>query len=89
VLGQASLLQRLADSQNAQLMGITAAGLGTGVAIAASSSPGQPAAATASASPSASPGPGYSWYRSMISSYYRLDSPGPPPPPRNTEPPTG
>jgi rusticyanin len=51
---------------------IAAAGLGTGVALA-SSSPGQPAttatAPAAAASPAAST-PGYSWYQSMMSSYY-------------------
>jgi rusticyanin len=46
---------------------VAAAGLGTGVAIATGGSSGQPTAATASASPSR---PDYSWYRSMMSSYY-------------------
>ncbi len=45
---------------------IAAAGAGTGAAIAASGSPGQPAASATSSSAA----PGYSWYRSMMGSYY-------------------
>ena len=59
---------------------VLVAGVGTGVAVAASGGgpgpAGQPAgAASAPASPGAGgapgyPGPGYSWYRSMMGSYY-------------------
>jgi rusticyanin len=48
---------------------IAAAGLGTGVALASGGSPGQPAASVTS-SPAASTSLGYSWYRSMMGSYY-------------------
>jgi rusticyanin len=48
---------------------IAAAGLGAGVALASGGSPGQPAASVTS-SPAASASPGYSWYRSMMGSYY-------------------
>ena len=51
---------------------IAAAGAGTGAAIAASGSSGQPAA-SASSSPAA---PAYSWYRSMMGSYYGSSSSG-------------
>ena len=49
---------------------IAAAGAGTGAAIAASGSPGQPAASATSSSAA----PGYSWYRSMMGSYYGSSS---------------
>jgi rusticyanin len=49
---------------------LAAVGLGTGLAIAATGPSGQPAAPVASASSAAYTAPSYSWYQSMMSSYY-------------------
>ncbi|HEY7260139.1 MAG TPA: sulfocyanin-like copper-binding protein [Trebonia sp.] len=50
---------------------LAAAGLGTGVAIAATGSSAQPPAPGAAASSATYSSPSYSWYRSMMSGYYR------------------
>jgi rusticyanin len=50
---------------------VVAAGLGAGVALAATSGgPGPAPTASSAASPGAATDPGYSWYRSMMGSYY-------------------
>ncbi len=49
---------------------LAAAGLGTGAGLAAAGSSGQPPAPAPAASSAAYTIPGYSWYRSMMASYY-------------------